>query len=561
MRRLAGLSALMMVFTSFVGQASARILFQDDTVGTYESENLNLGSNDAGANNTSLKFGADSTASENGNITWNIGTNSFGVDHTVDVTGGLSATGQVNFSGAAGLRVRENADPATNSACAVKGELIYDTTDDELQICTVVGGAGAATWVAVDSPAAGVDFEAVYGTDADKTLSVTDNLATGFAINEGANNYLQVVTTDGAEAINLNQPTNLNGIVTIGDGGDTVEINSSDWKISPTGAVSGIDSISANDNQATLNTNIGVTGADAGLHNLAFQIDGNTALSISATGDGAGGVLARTVQIGVSGAADTVTIGDANAVVGISSATWNITGPGVASGLTTIDASGNITTSAGTFCVGTTCLNETNGVGDNGATLVGAFDEFDNSNGTNVQDVLDDLDAKIGPNAPNVDELTFYPEYPDVVVYKDGSANQGTLVSDYDSGNSRQYYGWTSTKVALNDIDLRFRYELPADFAATGDLTLQLRTLTTAAADNKVDLVLRNDTDNTTCATSAANVSGAPNTWGLVTVPALTIGTCSGTLTAGDIIEIQIKDYAKSTGEADVGKVQLDYTN
>jgi hypothetical protein len=353
----------------------------------------------------------------------------------------------------------------------------------------------------------------------------------------------------------------VNGIATIGDGGDTVAVNSSDWGISTTGAVTGIDSIAANDNQAALNTNIGVTGADAGLHTLAFQIDGNTALSVSATGDGAGGVLARTISMGVSAAADTVTIGDANAVVGITSGAWNINTLGAASGFTTIGASGNVTTSAGTFCVGTTCLNETNAVGDNGATLVGTFDEFDNSNSTNVQDVLDDLDAKIGPNAPNVNELTFYPEYPDVVVYKAGGANNGTLVSDYDNGNKRQYYGWTSSKAALNDIDLRFRYELPADFVATGDLTLQLRTLTNAAADNKVDLVLRNDTDNTTCATSAALVGAVANTWEDVTVTAATIGTCSGTLTAGDIIEIQIKNYAKSTGEADVGKVQLDYTN
>jgi len=807
MRRLAGITTLLLVFTSFVGQASARILFQDDTTGVFESENMVIGSNDSGANNTSITLGADGTSSENGKINWNISTNTFEVDHTTAITGGLSATGQVNFSGAAGMRVREVADEAAASCATVK-EIVLDTTENKIYICTVIGTPG--TWTSA-SPAAG-DFETTYATDADKTLttsngaftiaagsgavSVNSTNAGGVSINSNVNGNVNLaagtstgtvsigggsgsvaidsttwdITTAGVASgltglsssgtvsftggmsasggtVNLNSSSNnavnigtgtSTGLVTIGGGSGTAAINTSDWDINATGDMTGIGAVTmdglltgtagATMSGAAVNVNASsnfATNINTGTSTGAVSVGGgsntvavdSTSWDISTAGVGSGFTgLTSTGTINFSGAGafrlrevagitnpgtacttvgelimdtvdqvlysctnagtdawqkvgsgsdagtldgidsasflrsdasdnytsgtltldngttltvngvanigdngDTVAIdssdwdisttgamtgisgitndsifttsggavnvnassnfatnintgtstgavsigGNANTVA-IDSSAWDISAAGAASGFTTIGASGNVTTSGGTFCVGSTCLNETNAAGDNGATLVGTFDEFDNSASANVQDVLDDLDAKIGPNAPNADELTFYPEYPDIVVYKDGSSNQGTLVSDYDSGNSRQYYGWTSTKTALNDIDLRFRYELPADFAATGDLTMQLKTLTTDSADNKVDLVLRNDTDNATCATSAANVSSVANTWALVTVTAATINTgCAGgnTLAAGDIIEIQIKDYAKSTGEADVGKIQLDYTN
>jgi len=73
-------------------KALAAILFQDDDFQTAESASLLLGSNDAGTSNTSIRFGADPTTTENGNITWNISTNHFGFDNPVDITGGLTAS-------------------------------------------------------------------------------------------------------------------------------------------------------------------------------------------------------------------------------------------------------------------------------------------------------------------------------------------------------------------------------------------------------------------------------------------------------------------------------------
>ena len=62
------------------------------------------------------------------------------------------------------------------------------------------------------------------------------------------------------------------------------------------------------------------------------------------------------------------------------------------SGLTS-NGSGNVTIdSSADFIIGTTGLTETTAAADSGAYLIGAYDEFANSDSANVQDVLDDLD-------------------------------------------------------------------------------------------------------------------------------------------------------------------------
>ncbi len=84
----------------------------------------------------------------------------FNFNDDVNISGdltvnGITATGLVNMSGTTGTRIREDSDPASNSACATVGELIYDTTDLKLQHCTATGAAGAATWADVDSAGGG----------------------------------------------------------------------------------------------------------------------------------------------------------------------------------------------------------------------------------------------------------------------------------------------------------------------------------------------------------------------------------------------------------------------
>jgi hypothetical protein len=777
MQRLAGVTTLLMVSTSFVGQASARILFQDDTVGVWESDQLQVGSNDAGAVNTSIKFGADVTEAENALINWNITTNTLEIKAadnsatSVAITGGLSATGQVNFSGAAGMRLRESANPNTLAACSTLNEVIMNTSSNALMVCTTTGIAGVAVWTA---PAPSVptgtpnpltcspgqlffntttstlqvctaantwntagpqDFESLFAYDADKTLTTG---GTNFTINSGAGNTvidsnLWNVTAGGAldaatvtsnglltglagatvsgAAISLNNNSNFavnigtgttTSAVSIGGGANQVAINSSTWDISGAGAASGLTGLvstgtvdfsgagafrtrevagitnpgtactttgelimDTNDNTLYVCTNAGTdawskvaSGGDAttldGIDSTQFlrsdtsdnftsgtlTFDNGTTLTVNGVanlGDGGDAITVNTNTWDISGAGvasgftglttggivslgdntgtvtinssdwdisatgamtgisgitndaafttsggavsvnnnsnfatdintgtstGAVSIGGGSNTVTINSSTWDISGAGAASGFTTIDASGNITTSGGTFCIGTTCLNETTSATDSGAYVIGVFDEFDNSNSTTVQGVLNDLDAKIGSNAPNVEILTFYPEYPDTVVWRDGTTNAGTLTSNYDDANDEHFYRWTSNNATTQDIDLKFRFAIPADFASTGDFTYRFRTGTATEADNDVEMYFYNATDAMAlCGSDTTN--GTAGVWATGTITAATLNAGCAGLSAGDIIEIDVKLMDNSGGAdyADVGYVSLAYNN
>jgi len=711
------LTALVVVFTSFAGQASARIVFQDDDVGAFESEILNLGSNDTGANNTSIQFGADSTASENGVINWNVTTNTFEVDHSTAITGDLSATGQVNFSAAAGTRIREVADPATTS-CANIGELVLNTTNKQIYTCTATGSPG--TWSST-AGAGSQDFEGVYTTDGDQTLTTSDGI---FTINTGTNDFVvdsndwnvtasgaldaATITSNGlltgsagatisGGAVSLNNNSNnavnigtgtSTGAVSIGGGSNTVGVDSTTWDISTAGVASGLTGLTstgvvdfsgasrlamqsgaANPGTCTegdlfYNTTDNLTytctaantwtsvgsGSDAGtldgLDSLQFlrsdvsdtygaagtaetltfgnagdadnltvvgtatlQVDGtldaNGVVTIGDNGDtvaidssdwdiSAAGALtgisgitndstfttsggavsvnnnsnfATDINTGTSTGA--VSIGGGSNTVAVNSSSWDITNAGAASGFTTVDASGNFTTSVGTFCVGTTCLNETTSAIDSGAYLVGVFDEFDNSASTTVQGVLNDLDAAIGSNSANNEVLTFYPEYPDAVTWADGGTNNGTLTSEYDDTNDEHYYHWTSNRVATQDIDQKFRFPVPADFASTGDFTYRFRTGSVTEADNDVEVYVYNATDETggnptLCGSDTTN--GTAGVWatGAITAATLNTGCTGGTaLSAGDIIEVDVKlfDNSGAADYADVGYLSLAYNN
>ncbi len=144
---------------------------------------------------------------------------------------------------------------------------------------------------------------------------------------------------------------------TIGDGGDTLVLDTSDWDISTTGQMTGIASVITDDNQTTLPISIGVTGTDAGLHTISFQIDGSVGMTITATGNGAGGVGARTITAGVSSAADIIALGDADADISMTDAQWSISGAGVSAMQSVTVAAGGAgldVASAGALGIGNT---------------------------------------------------------------------------------------------------------------------------------------------------------------------------------------------------------------
>ena len=94
----------------------------------------------------------------------------------------------------------------------------------------------------------------------------------------GDTNFTNVVAAGGLTAggdLGVAGATALNGSVVIGDGGDTVAINSSDWDISATGALTGIGALTT-DGVATIRNNATITGSLS----LADALETGPALAI-----------------------------------------------------------------------------------------------------------------------------------------------------------------------------------------------------------------------------------------------------------------------------------------
>lgn len=430
--------------TTLVPTASAVVLFQDDNFQDVNSSAIRLGANDAGANNTAVQFGNDGTSSENGTITWNIGSNTFSIDHAVNITGGLSTSGG-SFS----------------------------------------ASTGAGT------------FEATTTTG---KLTLTSGMAANNAIDLQANN------ADGGITANW------------GSGGLNFSSSTGSFSVSGTG-------------DSTLN-------ATSGALNLTTTTSGDIALT----------------------SASDITFDDANLATAIklNNAQTGLAGT-FASGSGILDALNELTL--------TTAGNGASNVGLEAGSLTNVTPASDD-----VQAALEALDAQIGSATTHNEDLTFYPEYPNAVLFSDGTNNNGTLSADYDSTNLEHYYEWTTVTVTLQDMDVKFRFPLPADFASTGDFTFRYRTGTTTTADNRVDVTLSNSTDltggnPTACGSSTSNATA--NAWATGTITAATLNAgCTGAtaLNAGDIIEVDAKLYDVSNviapgTFADIGFLKLVYNN
>ena len=262
----------LVTFSGINNVAHAVIIFQDDTISQITSDSIQIGSNDSGSTSTALLFGANENPLLNATIMWDINTNKLTVDKTTSISGGLSATGKVDFSTASEFHMREIS--STTAACTTVNEQALYTVDKKIYVCTVAGNPG--TWT---SPSGGSqDFEGVYTTDSDKILT-TSNAA--FTITTGTNDFIvdsndwnitaagaldaATVTSNGlftgsagsnisGAAINLNFnsnfATNINtgsstGQVTLGGNSNCVNINSNTWDISCAGAGTGFTGLTS----------------------------------------------------------------------------------------------------------------------------------------------------------------------------------------------------------------------------------------------------------------------------------------------------------------------------
>lgn len=587
------LSLLVLVLTlvGFNSTASAAILFQDDTFATIESDAIMIGSNDAGAVDTLIQFGADAVGSENGNIRWNIATNTFSVDHGVDITGGLTADGYVDFSSATGMRIREVSAPNTNAACATLGELVVDTSRNPhmLMISTTTGGAGVCVWADITAADAdtvdGLHATQFLRSDANTTYNGgTITIASGstqtvlgaanfggstqFVMRNDTTNPLTCVvgelffnTTSGVlQACTATNtwtaagPQDFEGVyaqdadntLTTGNSPFTINTGSGSFSLTSTGttAINGATSTVAGSgasNQAVyLNASNAAGGITAAWGTGGLNFSGTGAANLTTTGATSDMTLT---------AGRTMYFDDANLLSAIK---LTNTATGWAATLT----GGGIIDNINSFTTYTAGEGSSN-VGVENGTLTNIF--TGGASSKNVQETLNAINGLIGSGAPNVDTLVFSPEFPDTVLYRDGSANSGTMVSDFDSTNDRHYYRWTTNNAALQDLDIRFKFPLPADFKSIGDFVFNYRTGTVTTTDNKVDAIVKKGA--TTCGSSTGLATA--NTWATGTITAATLAAGCATLAPQDILTVALITYDKNgaSTRADIGSVTQQYNN
>ena len=555
------LAAPVLVFSNEINEQNANTMILDD--------------DDTGGD-VILQFGA----TVNERLYWNNGGTTFVFTDDLNVTGGLDVDGTIT-AGSGGVTL-------TNAAGNIDGEIIADGTIDDDSI----------DWADVTSTDITFDADTVATTavgNGSTSLEETTGAADSGASIVGVYDDFDNATTANVQAVLKEFDT----AITAAGG----HVQNTD-----TGTTSNIFTLDNDDTAGNVDLVFGTTAAqylrhDGTLFHFSddvrmavasgvefrdsalkisssadgqLDIDADTEVEITATTVDLNGILDVSGNTAVGGTLDvTSTIEAGSGNITLTNAAGNIDGEVIADDTIDDDSidwadvtSTDITFDADTVATtavgnGTTSLEETTAADDSGAVIVGAFDEFDNSDSANVQDVLDDLDAAITTNTNNDANSTKTINIPisDVAVIADGTANLADIYLDTVAGdNPHQYYVVKTTQGTLQDLDLKVKIQLPADFVdftSTNDLYFNYKTTTVLNTENKIDILVEDDagTDSFTAADGQGKFSAVADTW-----YTWNDEFDAGTYAAGDFIYVTIKGYSTTSKYAHIGELVISYT-
>jgi hypothetical protein len=158
--------------------------------------------------------------------------------------------------------------------------------------------------------------------------------------------------------------------------------------------------------------------------------------------------------------------------------------------------------------------------------------------------------------------LVYDPEYKNMVMQGDGTANNGKLEiffadTDGTGGNSNfNFYKWTTYQASLQDMDLILRVTLPNGFTSFQSTPIQFtyHTENGNTANNKIDVSVEDTNGTAVSLTGGSSLASAEWTTADITFNG------SPTFTAGQAITIKIKQSALTGGAAYSGKLSINYT-
>lgn len=162
------------------------------------------------------------------------------------------------------------------------------------------------------------------------------------------------------------------------------------------------------------------------------------------------------------------------------------------------------------------------------------------------------LSWSTGINEGSGDIISMHPEYQNVLYYQSGSTYIGQLaLSGAVNSGYESTYQWSSTKSAIQDYWMSVRVRVPDNFVRwdpVKSLQLRYRTKTSTTSQNHVTVRMLD--------TAGANVSLTGNAALASTTFAtanITGPSSAGTYTPGSYITILIKAAANSSGQTNVG--------
>ena len=126
-----------------------------------------IDSDNSAPGSISLQFGGALAKT----LEWDSVNSYFLFNDSVHVNGGLSADGNVDFSVASEFHIKEVADEAT-TACTTLSEMVLDTTEHQIYVCTAVGNPG--TWAQVGSSATPQNMSLVFVPEYDDSVIFKD---------------------------------------------------------------------------------------------------------------------------------------------------------------------------------------------------------------------------------------------------------------------------------------------------------------------------------------------------------------------------------------------------
>jgi len=179
--------------------------------------------------------------------------------------------------------------------------------------------------------------------------------------------------------------------------------------------------------------------------------------------------------------------------------------------------------------------------------------------------------------APRLATETLTPEFQNFTIFADGSNNVGTLESDYDNTNQRNFYRWSTQKSDVaQDYDLIVQWPVPENFQrfcqpttdtddldCDAEIQLDFRTNDTVISNNKLDITLLDTTGSAIALTGTTDlVSTTAATW--VDNQSVVFATeGDGTFTPGEYLTLQVKltsiNSADITNPADLGAIKFNY--